>query len=63
MMQKILSPMRRAIQQFDMISPGDRIAIGISGGKDSMALLAAMARYQKFSPIPFELEAITLDDI
>ncbi|WP_329887188.1 tRNA 2-thiocytidine biosynthesis TtcA family protein [Pseudoramibacter faecis] len=60
-MQKILSPMRRAIQQFDMISPGDRIAIGISGGKDSMALLAAMARYQKFSPIPFELEAITLD--
>lgn len=61
MMQKILSPMRRAIQQFDMISPGDRIAIGISGGKDSMALLAAMARYQKFSPIPFELEAITLD--
>ena len=61
MMQKILSPMRRAIQQFDMISPSDRIAIGISGGKDSMALLAAMARYQKFSPIPFELEAITLD--
>jgi tRNA 2-thiocytidine biosynthesis protein TtcA len=60
-MKKILGPMRRAIQQFNMISDGDRIAVGLSGGKDSIALLAALARYQKFAPIDFELEAVTID--
>jgi tRNA 2-thiocytidine biosynthesis protein TtcA len=60
-MKKILGPMRRAIQQFQMISDGDRVAVGLSGGKDSIALLAALARYQKFAPIHFELEAITID--
>ena len=42
-MQKLLSYMRSACQQYDMIKDGDRIAVGVSGGKDSMALLAAMA--------------------
>ncbi len=42
--------MRRAIQQFDMIKEGDRIAVGLSGGKDSTALLVALKRYQYFSP-------------
>lgn len=60
-MKKILGSMRRAIQEFSMIEPGDRIAVGLSGGKDSIALLAALWRYQHFSPEPFELEAITLD--
>lgn len=60
-MRKILGSMRRAIQQFDMIEENDRIAVGLSGGKDSIALLAALNRYRLFSPVPFELEAITLD--
>jgi tRNA 2-thiocytidine biosynthesis protein TtcA len=53
--------MRRAIDQYDMIQEGDRIAVGLSGGKDSIALLAALKRYQYFSPVAFELQAITLD--
>jgi tRNA(Ile)-lysidine synthase TilS/MesJ len=60
-MKKILGSMRRGIEKYEMIKPNDRIAIGLSGGKDSSALLVAMKRFQRFSPIPFELEAITLD--
>ena len=60
-MKKILGPLRRGVEKYKMISSGDRIAIGLSGGKDSTALLVAMKRYQYFSPVPFELEAITLD--
>lgn len=44
-----------------MISPGDRIAVGVSGGKDSLVLLAALARLKAFYPVPFELEALTVD--
>ncbi len=59
--QKLLSYTRRAVADYDMISEGDRIAIGISGGKDSLTLLYAMANLKKFYPIHFELEAITVD--
>ena len=44
-----------------MISPGDRIAVGVSGGKDSIVLLTAMARLKTFYPVPFTLEALTVD--
>lgn len=60
-MQKILSAMRRAIQDYKMIEDGDRVFVGLSGGKDSTLLLAALANYRIFSPEKFTLEAITID--
>lgn len=60
-MQKILSYVRRCVEDYNMIQPGDRIAVGVSGGKDSLTLLAAMARLRDFYPIPFTLEAVTVD--
>ena len=53
--------MRSACQQYDMINDGDRIAAGVSGGKDSVCLLAAMANLRRFYPCKFELVAITVD--
>lgn len=53
--------MRSAIQKYDMIESGDKIAVGVSGGKDSLALLAAMARLRDFYPKKFEIIAITVD--
>lgn len=60
-MQKILSAMRRAIQDYKMIEDGDRIFVGLSGGKDSTLLLRALAEYRRFSPEHYTLEAITID--
>ncbi len=60
-MQKLLSYMRSACQQYEMIKSGDRIAIGVSGGKDSLALLAGMANLRRFYPEKFDIVAITLD--
>lgn len=60
-MQKLLSYMRSACQQYEMIKDDDRIAVGVSGGKDSVALLAAMADLKRFYPAKFDLVAITLD--
>ena len=60
-MQKLLSLTRKAISDYGMISDGDKIAVGLSGGKDSMALLAILAAYQKFSPEKFQLVAINVD--
>lgn len=60
-LQKLYSYTRQAIQDFDMISEGDKIAIGISGGKDSLALLYALAGLRKFYPKKFEVVAVTAD--
>lgn len=60
-MQKILSLTRRCVEDYEMIAPGDRIAVGVSGGKDSLTLLVALAKLRTFYPIPFTVEAFTLD--
>lgn len=59
-MKETLGCLRRADQDFHMIASGDKIAVGVSGGKDSLLLLYAMALYRKFSPHPFQLYAVTL---
>jgi len=52
---------RRCVDDYGMIASGDRIAVGISGGKDSLVLLAALAHLRRYYPAPFSLEAITID--
>ncbi len=58
--QNLLSQVRRAVDDYEMIHAGDRVAVGVSGGKDSLALLAALAGLRKFYPLPFELLPIHL---
>ncbi|KAJ48760.1 tRNA(Ile)-lysidine synthase TilS/MesJ [Clostridium tetanomorphum] len=60
-MQKLLSKLRRAVNDFKLIESGDKIAVGLSGGKDSITLLHLMSKYRIFSPEKFELIAITID--
>lgn len=60
-MKHILSRVRRAVEDYRMIEAGDRLAVGVSGGKDSLLALAALKSLQRFYPKPFELVAITLD--
>ena len=59
--RRILSYTRRAVDDYKMIEEGDRIAVGVSGGKDSLTLLCAMAALKRFYPKKFEIEAITMD--
>lgn len=60
-LQQLLSFTRRAVDDYQMIQEGDKIAVGISGGKDSLALLYALSGLRRFYPNHFELEAITVD--
>ena len=60
-MDKRLSYVRRCVEDYDMIHSGDRLAVGVSGGKDSLVLLAALARLAQFYPGGFSVEAFTVD--
>ena len=60
-MQKLMGLMRRCIDDYDMIQSDDRIAVGVSGGKDSLVLLQLLAGLRAYFNKPFTLEAITID--
>ena len=53
-MQQIMSQIRAAVDSYQLIQPGDRIAVGISGGKDSLILLCALANMRKFLPMKYD---------
>ena len=59
-LQELMSFTRRAIEDFEMISEGDKIAVGLSGGKDSLSLVAALAGMRRFYPKKYELCAVTV---
>ena len=60
-MQRILSLVRRCVEDYHMIDEGDTVAVGVSGGKDSVLTLAALAKLRDFYPKQFELAALTID--
>lgn len=60
-LKRILSYTRRAVDDYAMIEPGDTVAVGVSGGKDSLTLLTALAGLSRFYPKPFEIRAVSID--
>ena len=60
-MQKILGYMRKAIDEYNMIENGDRIAVALSGGKDSTTMLLGLKNLQRFYPKKFEIIGITIN--
>ena len=60
-LQQVLSHVRRAVDDYHMIQDGDRIAVGISGGKDSLTMLYALNALRRFYPHPFSIHAVTVD--
>ena len=60
-MQHILSLVRRCVEDYDMIDAGETVAVGVSGGKDSVLTLAALAQLRRFYPKRFDVAAVTID--
>ena len=60
-LQSVLPQIQAAMKRYEMIRPGDRVCVGVSGGKDSLVLLCALARIREFYDVPFSLCAVTLD--
>lgn len=60
-LQQVLSYVRKAVDDYHMIQNGDKIAVGISGGKDSLTLLYALNNLKRFYPEHFEIHAVTVD--
>ena len=60
-MKRIISCVRKAVEDYDMIKEGDRVAVGISGGKDSLILLGALASLSRYYPKKFDVVGLTLD--
>lgn len=60
-MQHLMGLVRRCAEDYNMIEAGDKIAVGVSGGKDSLTLLMLLAKLRAYYPKPFELEAVTID--
>lgn len=60
-MQEILGLVRRCVEDYDMIQAGDTVAVGVSGGKDSLLTLTALARLSRFYPKPFRVVAMTVE--
>ena len=60
-MQRLVGLVRRCVEDYNMIETGDRVGVGVSGGKDSLALLVFLAELKKYNNKAFDLEAITID--
>ena len=59
--QRVHGAVGRALGRFAMLRPGDRVAVGVSGGKDSLTLLRALVAHRRHAPFPYEVIAVTIE--